>query len=81
MYLDICYTVPGKTSSGTRRFIDPKTVEILFLNEVVDNPSHTIMKCMFHLIFRPLYARQSPLGPTAGNVTSGLLFTWIYPHC
>ena len=46
MYLDICYTVSGRNSNGSRRFIDPKTVEILFLNEVVDNPSNTLTKCM-----------------------------------
>jgi hypothetical protein len=46
MYLDILTTVNSVDMNGKRRFIDPKTVELLFLYEIIDNPSNTNTKCM-----------------------------------
>ncbi len=45
MYVDISYTSPGVLNGREKRFIDAKSVEILYLNEVVDNPSNTAAKC------------------------------------
>lgn len=50
-YLDISYTAPCHNRKNQKCFIDPTTVEVLFLTEVVDNPSHTLTKCMLILDF------------------------------
>lgn len=55
MYLDILTTVFSQDKSRKRRYIDPRTLEILFLIETVDNPSHTIAKCMSLLLLWPKF--------------------------
>ena len=58
MYLDISCPARGYIKPAERRYVDPETVEVLFLNELVDNPAHTLSKCM---IFYPPFIRKSRL--------------------
>jgi hypothetical protein len=45
MYMDISYTAVPMGSNGEKRHVDAQNLEVLFLNEVVDNPSNTLTCC------------------------------------
>ena len=50
VYLDISFAGPKVKRRTTKIYVDPKTVEVLFLVDVVDNAMHTTRQCMTRLI-------------------------------